>query len=385
MIKKFSWLISLVLLTSCGGGTTTASNGVGSGGTGSYSSGPVYGLGSIIVNGVRYDVNSAAVNTDDDTVSFGASNLQLGMLVEVKGSGITAGSSGEADSATATSVRVASDFIGPVDAVTPATGTPTSITMFGRTINIDSKTVYTSPITQGSHVVVYGLASPSGYTATRIETLSSAPAFYKISGVMRSYQPGQTPQAFGLGTETIVIGGGTNVPGGLRNGALVRARVLRTQLGGAWVAVKLSSAAPLATESLAARFNGVITELTDQQHFQVNGVSVDASALSLAGLAEGTRVELEGKMVAGTLVATEVTVRTALDIDDKEIELHGQAAVVSTGAVIEVRGVRVSYNTSIYSGPLTGSPCIEVRGKLYNSQNQLIATRIVLRSVSDCR
>ena len=46
-------------LLGCGGGDGLA--GVGTGGTGSFSSGPIRGFGSIVVNGVRYDEASAQV------------------------------------------------------------------------------------------------------------------------------------------------------------------------------------------------------------------------------------------------------------------------------------------------------------------------------------
>ena len=49
-------------LLGCGGGDGLA--GVGTGGTGSFSSGPIRGFGSIVVNGVRYDEASAQVVGD---------------------------------------------------------------------------------------------------------------------------------------------------------------------------------------------------------------------------------------------------------------------------------------------------------------------------------
>ena len=47
-------------LSACGGGGDVA--GVGQGGTGAFSVGPITGLGSIIVNGIRYDDSRASIS-----------------------------------------------------------------------------------------------------------------------------------------------------------------------------------------------------------------------------------------------------------------------------------------------------------------------------------
>jgi hypothetical protein len=67
-------------LSGCGGGggdvgvgTGTGVASVGSGGTGSFSSGAITGFGSIIVNGVRFDDSQARV-TDDDGVLHDAND-----------------------------------------------------------------------------------------------------------------------------------------------------------------------------------------------------------------------------------------------------------------------------------------------------------------------
>ncbi|MDE2594674.1 MAG: hypothetical protein KGL57_10590 [Burkholderiales bacterium] len=381
-MKKFGWLLSLFLLTSFGGGTNVASNGVGSGGTGSYTSGPVSGLGSIIVNGVRYDVSGAAVQDDEDTAGFDQSRVQLGMLVEVQGSSITAGSSGQTDTATATSVKVASDFIGQVTAVTTGSGsTLTGITLFGRNIAIDSKTVYTAPIQVNDYVIVYGLVSATGYTATRIETLPSRPAVMKLSGVVRNLSV--SPTTFTLGTQTIDYGAAAPLPLRVRNGALVRVRVAPTQLFGMWVASRVRAPAAAVSDSKEARFKGLIGELTDQKHFVVNGVTVDASSASGPGvtLTEGARIEVEGQMVNGVLIATSVESETQVEIDAREVELHGLASAVSSSQMT-VRGVVVSYDSSVLrNGPVTDlRTCVEVRGTSFNNSNQLVATEISIES-----
>lgn len=55
-------------LLGCGGGggagISDSLAGVGSGGTGSFASGPIRGFGSVIINNVRYDDSTASIATE---------------------------------------------------------------------------------------------------------------------------------------------------------------------------------------------------------------------------------------------------------------------------------------------------------------------------------
>jgi hypothetical protein len=64
-----AWIAGLGLglsVAACGGDSLVA--GVGSGGTGSFASGPISGFASVIVNGIRYDNSQARVIDADGTV-----------------------------------------------------------------------------------------------------------------------------------------------------------------------------------------------------------------------------------------------------------------------------------------------------------------------------
>ena len=76
-------LSSAMVIAGCGGGSDSASNlPVGGGGTGSLSVGPISGIGSIILNGVRYDDSLARVLNDDGELR-NRNELKLGMIVRV--------------------------------------------------------------------------------------------------------------------------------------------------------------------------------------------------------------------------------------------------------------------------------------------------------------
>ena len=86
--------------------------GVGTGGTGTYASGPITGFGSIIVNGVRFDDSAAAVS-DDDGAAIGRDRLKLGMQVEIESEVVSDDGSGR--KARAAHVRFCSEIVGPVE------------------------------------------------------------------------------------------------------------------------------------------------------------------------------------------------------------------------------------------------------------------------------
>ena len=73
-------------LTACGGGGGDSTAGIG--GTGITTTGTITGFGSIIVNGVHYDIDSAQIEKDGRRKAFRKNpntDLRIGMLVTVKG------------------------------------------------------------------------------------------------------------------------------------------------------------------------------------------------------------------------------------------------------------------------------------------------------------
>ncbi|HET9204789.1 MAG TPA: DUF5666 domain-containing protein, partial [Burkholderiaceae bacterium] len=113
------------LLAACGGG-----GGVGTGGTGSFASGPITGFGSIIVNDVHYDDSQARVETDDGSARS-RDDLRLGMMVEIEADEV------RNDAATARRVRIVSELIGRVDAVGR-----NALVVNGLTVRANAGTVY---------------------------------------------------------------------------------------------------------------------------------------------------------------------------------------------------------------------------------------------------
>ncbi|HSW27623.1 MAG TPA: DUF5666 domain-containing protein, partial [Burkholderiaceae bacterium] len=155
------------LVAGCGGG-------VGSGGTGSFASGPITGFGSIVVGGVHFDESAARIENDDGTPRDRGA-LHLGTMVEIDSDEI------RGDAATASQVRITSALIGAVESVAAD-----SLVANGLTVRIEAGIVFDerfagglAGVAIGRVVEVHGFvgAGSTGIVATRIEPNDGATAF----------------------------------------------------------------------------------------------------------------------------------------------------------------------------------------------------------------
>lgn len=375
----------LMALVSCGGGAPgdtqaganpSGTGGVGTGGTGSYTNGPISGLGSIIVNNVRYDVATASVLSDDEG-THDAAELQLGMTVEVSGSGITPSVNGATPVATAGTVRYASDLVGQITAIDSVNA---SLTVLGQTVRINGKTV--QPLTLAVHdvVVVYGLGDATGYTATRIDKLDPATSRFKLAGVVVSVDRSRKLLFVGQGSGQAVSYQGLDddVPDALTGGDRVRVWFDRTQVNASWQATRIRLDSALVQDTAKASLEGLVTQLPGVDRvMKVNGALVDLSAISpLPTLTLGQRVRVEGRLLAGALQADALSNEDEAETD--QVELHGLIGQLDTQAqTFVLRGITVSYTTAaIAEGVLFNGACAEVEGSAYNLSRQLMATEV---------
>lgn len=395
MLRHMKWtllfLLSLVLvLNGCGGGdsgdTQANGSGVGSGGTGSYTNGPVSGLGSIIVNNVRYDVDAARIRRDDDSdgsASRDPAELKLGMMVEVQGSGVTpAATAGATPVATASTVRYGSVLVGPAANVTlNLDGSLASLTVHQQRVNANARTVVAHVPAAGDVVEVYGLLDASGvYTATRVDVLSAPPASYKMVAYVSSVSNQYVYVGQSTVRQTIDY---TRVPGGLPAGVGPSARIRvwfnPTVSAGAWVASRIVVDQPLVEDVDEASVEGLLTQLPDASGLmKVDDQIVNVRGLTISTpLSLGERVRVEGRLQTGVLIATELAAGSTLEQEESGTELHGQISQV-TAQTFVVRGVTVAYTSGVVhdNRVLHEGDCVEVHGQGYNSAGQLIATEI---------
>lgn len=371
-------LVGTALLPACGGGTDVA--GLSSGGTGSFTSGTITGLGSVIVNGIRYDDSAASVTMDGLTSS--ASALQLGMVVRIQGSAVTPpATAGALATATATSIAYGSEWKGPVADVNVGAGT---FTLLGQTVQVLGSTVFSEGKFDGTlagrYVEVYGFvnASNGSLQASRIEIESDTPDRYRLSGIVS----GLTATTFLLGS-ALINHASASKPAALANGQLVRVELQTTQQSGAWVAteVKADAVSSELDDDDEAEIEGAITAFTSSASFSVNGIPVDASRITPpTGLALGVRVEVKGAISGGAVIATEIEIKTDEDVESQGFEFYGTVSELDASAkTFVVRGYALRYDTQtvfdIGSAAWADGLSVEVKAVLDNN-GQLLATAI---------
>ena len=386
-----SMLLALALLASCGGG-------VDSGGTGgAVAVGPISGFGSIIVNGVRFDVSGPTLQIQDDAGNARTQvDLKLGTMTEVDGSSLAVNAG--VTTATATSIRIVSDLVGPVGTVDTAAGT---LSVVGQTVVVTPATVFDasvagnlgglSGIAPGAVVEVNGRydAQARRYTATRIGLPIDA-ASYKLRGPVGALDTNALTLTVGGQTISYAQLGAASVAN-LAPDSIVRARLQIALQGGVWVAVALQAGALALPDRQVAQVEGRVSALTSTRRFSVEGIPVDASGASYtgseAGVVLGARVEVEGASSGGVLVAQVVKVEGDENEANTSFELNGPIDTIApppattfTLRGVELSGLTVNYAAAVFdSGGAAGLAVgqrVKVEGVLSSDGVRIDARKI---------
>jgi hypothetical protein len=387
-------LVATLLAVGCGGGDS----GVGAGGTGSplsFSQGPITGFGSIIVNGVHFDDAGASVVDDDGNKLSNTQSLRLGTVVDVQGGVVTAGATA------ASAIRVHVDLVGPVTgAYNAGTG---RLAVLGQAVRVLAATTLDGFSGGAAAVRVGGIVAVSSlydkatgvYVATRIDPAPGAPHF-AIRGAPTAVDT--AARTFTIGTEVFSYGS-LAPPASFAAGQSLRA-VLATSVDrqGRWVVAAFGQAVAALPDGRNGAVDGVVNSATDATHFVVDDVSVDASGATVtpagSAVAVQSRVQVQGTIVAGVLVATSVLVHASNDGQDDHGGEGGQGGgdgrFQIAGAILgldtahqtlTMRGpTTVSYATAAFAGgkpaDLAVGKTIEVKGDLSPDGSEVIATRI---------
>lgn len=371
---------AIVEIAGCGGGGTGIA-GLSSGGTGSFTSGTITGFGSIIVNGIRYNNDTASVRSSDDAVSSNPA-LQLGMVVNIEGSAVTPASTATGlPTATAYRITHGSEWIGPVSNRSSA-----AFQILGHTVDVLFTTFFGgaiqqfSDLTDAHFVEVYGYVDPvDGHIqASRIDVTTARPGAYKLSGAIANIN--QTANTAVLGSTPLAWSASSVLTTGVASGDFVRVVLNPISVGSVWTASRIQLlSSPLSTLSAdheyEAEVHGSITAYQSNARFFVNGVPVNASMAEVRGtLDAGVHVEVEGSIRSGQLIATRVTVKTATQVETQEFEFYGVVSNV-TAQTFVVRGETFYFdgNTS-NSHLLTRNPLpyVEVKALRTNGRWQAI-------------
>ena len=381
-------LAAAILLAACGGSSTAPAGG---GATPSATSkGVVTAIGSVTVNGIRFDTSTAQIRIDDNP-GRPESELKVGMVVRVKGSKDDVAGTGKA-----TEVEAHHVVRGKVDGKAGSV-----VRVGGHEVEIEHGTEFEShasgldSISVGERVRVHGHPTATGrFRATRVEKEAGSSEDFDVKGFVSdlslaagTFTLKVTPDA--ASSYAVIMASGATIPAGVVSGSFVEVRAASRPLNGALTATAVVlEDGKLGDAQDEVEVEGLVTSGTSAQ-FVVEGQTVATSGSTRwdnglpADLAPGVKVEAEGKLdAAGVLQATKVSFRA-------NVRIQGPVStVVSTSAhegSFQVLGLTVRTDawtewkssggggaldlTSIGNGP------VEVRG-VPGQAGEIIATRI---------
>jgi uncharacterized protein DUF5666 len=317
--------VAAMAVAACGGsGTQTA--GIDRGGVATPVSvvGPITGFGSIVLNGVHYNVDKASVVVDGDPAT--ASDLQLGQVVTVVGERDASGSTG-----TANQVLFQTNVRGPISALNSAAS---EITVLDQTVIAGSSTVFDlagvpdsfGSLRVGDLVAVSGFVSAHGaIEATRIQSVMAGSGLLAF-GVVSSLDTAN--KRFNLGTlvvdysQALLIEGFAS--GGPSDGDRVLVRATSTASSGALLASEVRRAEEEEAQSgHEAEVEGLITRFASATDFDVGGRPVTTTTATTyqgggaSALALNVKVEVEGSVNGGgVIVAAKIEIEGGPEADD---------------------------------------------------------------------
>jgi hypothetical protein len=292
----FMALVLAVFLLSCTQGNPPGVSG--------FSKGVITAKGSIFVNGVEFDLSGASIQING--VPGTDADLRVGMQVEVKGKIDDPSLTG-----TAAEVHFDGSLKGPISDPIVAP----NLKVLGQTVITDTNTVFESlplgiaSLAQNDVIEVAGMPDASGQIlATHIEETGSST--YEIVGVVSS-----------PGAGTFVL---TPPNNGVALTVNYTGSLAADIVAGTTVEVKFSTFSTLTITTTAANIEakaelqpaegervevqGFVTGLSGST-FSVEGISVNAGSLSLAGISNGTKVEVEGTFTSGVLYAEKIQIK----------------------------------------------------------------------------
>ncbi|MCW8955383.1 MAG: DUF5666 domain-containing protein [Gammaproteobacteria bacterium] len=336
-MKNRAWkLILPLLLTSimvaCGGSGGLA----GIGGSGYTSTGTVTGFGSVFVNGVEFETLSTSFDIEDNSGS--QADLRIGMVVQVDGSINPDGITG-----TASRIRYGDQLEGPVAVMEGASGfvlngdvTTKSFRVMGTNAMVDSvDTVFEGTDFSFDSIALTNAVEISGYydqndilhatyikrTAVTFDPTSTV----EIEGVISNLEG----SSFNIRNVNINASAAnlSDLPNGLQNGLYVEVKGKYDSDSNTITASEVEKEdLELHDDGSEVSLEGYITRYVSNSDFDINGYPVNASAASFEpatlSLHEGLKVEAEGNISNGVLIATEIETRGG------DAEIHATIAAI---------------------------------------------------------
>ena len=351
MNKPIHTIVAALLvaaLAACGGGGGGSISTVSSNSTPVATMGTITAFGSVVVNGVHFDISSASITRNGQSVT--QAELAVGQIARVHGQKNHDNAAGHADH-----VDVEDRLVGPITSIDAAGG---SLVALGQTVTVDSSTSFSRDISPsdlsglavGDVIEVSGLAAADGHiAATRIEREAGSHTLQVIGKVanLDTTTHKFTINALNVDYSTaMVIGFASGAPA---KGDLVE--VKGTVFDTATTTLTATRLSPQSDEISDANHGdrvereGLVTRFVSATDFDVADKAVTTTSTTVfkggtaADLALNVRVEAEGTLdTHNVLVADKIEIRKA-----GVAELKGNVtAVAATAGTVQLLGVTVT-------------------------------------------
>lgn len=377
LLRHLAAIVPALVLVACGGGGGIGGTGGGGGGIGGtgVAYGTITGFGSVWVNGVRYETPAGTVfRLDDSAVS--QSDLKVGMVARVEGSGTTA-----------STVVVDSALKGRVEAVAGDV-----FTVMGQTVRTDATTAFDDGVRPvvGDLVEVHGLPQQAGVVAANYIERKATPASppFVVTGFVTAQDA--AARTFTVGGLTVAYGTAEldDLPSGSWVGLLVEAKgstCAGNPVCGTLTAGKVEPAGPRIASSAKTEIEGYVTALT-ADGFLLGGQRVVLTASTefedgvRADIVVGVKLEVEGPITDGVMTATEVELKDSVRIEADVLSVQGDRVRFAGLPGIEVQ---VTSSTELEGLPSLAAlqPGDHVRVKArFASGGLAVASELELRS-----
>jgi hypothetical protein len=334
--------------------------------------GSISGFGSVIVNGIRFDDTKAVVSREASTST--STSLRLGMTVQVMGSVAPDGLTGIAET-----IKVFSEVKGLVTAIDLPANT---IVLLGTTIRLSASTVVDgvmqlSAIKVGDKIEAFGLRNiaTGELSATRLEiepssTTVSGPLAVSIKGAVTNLNTGN--KTFKINNQLVDY---TNaaVMGTLANTVSVQVQGTISSNVATLNASKVEADTLSAPMGVRLEVQGSVSSFVSASDFKLNGVAVNASAvtlsaLQLARLVNGAVCEAAGLVENAILKATKLECESIGQT--ASFEVKGAISAFVSVANFTVRGQVIDASTATFDGGtaanLAVGKIVEIKGPVVN-------------------
>jgi len=375
---------------SCGGSGGGSTTGGTAAGTATVSKGAIESFGSVVVNGVEFRVAGATLHLRDDNIDKVLlnetelqNNLEKGMVITVRGKLDDNGLTGAA-----TEIEFRDALIGRID----DKGVD-FIKVMGQTILVDDNIKpLLATLAINDVVRISGLADDKGgLRATHVKHLDNL-AEFEVKGFVSAYSGGSTMTLLLSPTATtgltINLSGAVLPAGGIKNGDFVEVKSAVSPADGVITATRIKLEDEIkALEHEQVEVEGFVANLVDSS-FMIGATQVAFGSTTIfrngvaADLSAGMKVEVEGNILNGILVARKITFKdnlriraevTAVDSAGTSLTILGVNVIVPTNLEIRENG------NALATAALAGR-FVDLRGRVGADGLGITATRIDVRN-----